>query len=246
MSKWTTTALILLLVPGISHSTVEDTPPTSVLFIGNSYTAQIRKAFNGLLEHEKRELHVEYITPGGRTLTQHLATPEVISKIRSRPWSAVILQEQSQTPAYPGPREQFFKAATRLHEIIKTRGARTVFYMTWGRRDGDKRNVKLAPDYETMQDLLSEAYAAIAKQLTAEVAPVGDVWRGIRREDEALGKALYKGDGSHPSSKGAYLASVVLYCRLFDVKPDSITYAAGVSDAEGKAIRDVAERVLGR
>ena len=84
---------------------------TEILFIGNSYTGGIRKTFDQLVKAENADLHVEYINPGGRQLRQHFSNPKVIAKIKSRKWDFVILQEQSQTPAYQNLRPHFYEAS---------------------------------------------------------------------------------------------------------------------------------------
>ncbi|NQZ59812.1 MAG: hypothetical protein HRT88_20360, partial [Lentisphaeraceae bacterium] len=89
----------------------------SILFIGNSYTNRIFSTFTALLKYEKISAHVEQWSPGGRQLIQHRKNPKVIDKIKSRNWTYVVLQDQSQTPVYL--QDKFFRAASELHEIIK-------------------------------------------------------------------------------------------------------------------------------
>jgi hypothetical protein len=217
---------------------------TSALFIGNSYSAQIRKTFTNLIKHEKRPLHVEFKVPGGWALTKHLKDPKTTELIKSRQWTYVVLQEQSQTPAYSNLRVNFFNASKELAKIIKRQKATPLFYMTWGRRDGDKQNIKVAPTYFAMQKLLTEAYTQAAKENKSALAPVGLTWQEVRKQAPELGKQLYKKDGSHPSEQGAYLASLIIYCKLLNLTPDKISYRANLSDAEINVIKDAAKKFL--
>lgn len=213
-----------------------ETEPVRILFIGNSYTGQIKKTLQELVAASPRaNSELAFITPGGRTLRQHLNNPETVARIREGAWDFVVLQDQSQTPAvFP---DKFASAAAELDDIIDESGAQTVFYMTWGRRDGDKQNAQRFPTYAKMQDALSDAYSKGAKKTEAKIAPVGEVWRAIRKADEGLGNALYKGDGSHPSAKGAYLAACVFYATLFNGDPAKIRYNGGLPAAEAKLIQ---------
>ncbi len=48
-------------------------PPEKILFVGNSYTGQVRETvakFFAASPH--KEIELEFITPGGQTLVQHL------------------------------------------------------------------------------------------------------------------------------------------------------------------------------
>ena len=216
-----------------------------ILFVGNSYTGGIRKAFSKLVaaSPEGSAVKIEYISPGGRTLASHLKNPSVTQKITDGKWDFVVLQDQSQTPAvFP---DKFKNAAIGLDKLIDASGAKTVFYQTWGRRDGDKRNIKRFPDYQSMQDALSKNYTSVAKECDAILAPVGDTWANVRKVDPKLGKALYAGDGSHPSERGAYLASCVFYATIFAKDPGTIKYDSRITKAEMATIQRAARNTVG-
>jgi len=190
-----------------------------ILFIGNSYTGGIRSTpMSFVRDSPHRKAHLAFITPGGKDLLFHADQTETIKRIRNGQWDIVVLQYQSQTPAVLPDR--FFDGSKRLHEIIAASGARTAYYQTWGRRDGDKQNKELLPTYEKMQDALSASYRKAAERDKAILVPVGQAWRRVRAEHPSLGKELYRKDGSHPSVNGAYLASICFYVRLFDADPE--------------------------
>ena len=210
--------------------------PTRILFIGNSYTGQVRNTVTKLIKAspEGASTQMEFITPGGKTLEFHLKTASTVKKIREGNWDFVVLQDQSQTPAvFP---KKFEAAAIGLDKVIDASGAKTVFYQTWGRKDGDKKIPKLFPDYQSMQKKLSANYRRAAKRCEAILAPVGDTWAVVRKADPELGAALYKGDGSHPSGKGAYLAACVFYAAIFEKSPAAVPYESGLPERETKVI----------
>ena len=216
-----------------------------ILFIGNSYTGGIRKAFSKFMaaSPEGPSVKIEYIAPGGKNLAFHLQNQSTTRKIADGKWDFVILQDQSQTPAvFP---DTFKDAAVALDKLIDSSGAQTVFYQTWGRRDGDKTNIKRFPDYKSMQKELSKNYTSVAKRCDATLAPVGDTWAQVRKIDPDLGKALYTGDGSHPSERGAYLASCVFYASLFSKNPATIKYESNIPQQEMATIQRAARETVG-
>jgi len=216
-------------------------PPKKILFIGNSYTAQIRQAVTGLIAASPhQDTQLEFITPGGRTLQQHLHTPKILERIATGGWDLVVLQDQSQTPAlHP---DAFLKSSAALHAAITAAKARTVYYETWGRRDGDTQNAPRFPTYLSMQQALSKSYRTAANRDQALLVPVGTAWQTIRTQHPALGHALYTNDGSHPSSKGALLAAACFYRAFFNASPTTIPipYIHGLPAKEATLLKKIA------
>ncbi len=236
--------LLLLFCASNESSFAKDT--TRILFIGNSYTGQIRGTLISLFKASPRgrSIEMEFITPGGKTLEAHLKNETISKIIAEGNWDYVILQDQSQTPAvYP---KRFESAAIKLDKLIDAAGAKTVFYQTWGRRDGDKQNAKRFPSYKAMQKALSKSYATTARRCNAILVPVGDTWALVRKSDVDLGKALYASDGSHPSGKGAYLAACVFYASIFRQSPQAINFRGGVSDSEAALILKSVRQTTGK
>lgn len=210
-----------------------------ILFVGNSYTGGIRKMVNELVrESPHSDAQIGFINPGGKTLEFHLKDKDTITKIKNGKFDFIVLQDQSQFPAvFP---DRFQKAAVALNKIIDQSGSKTIFYETWGRRDGDKINKKLFPTYEPMQKALSKNYQSTAKKCKATLAPVGTTWKIVREKDPELGKKLYARDGSHPSKKGAYLAACVFYATLFSEDPRKLKFTGGLPKDEAELIRNIA------
>lgn len=205
-----------------------------VLFLGNSYTAQSKGALQKLLgESSYKQTEFVFITRGGATLQQHLAHESTRKRIQEGNWDVVVLQDQSQVPGLPGRHGQSFQTSVDgLTTLIRKAGAEPVLFMTWGRRDGDGRNKSIYPDYATMQRKLSEAYLSAAQRNKLQVAAVGTAWAAVRNQDPALGTSLYRGDGSHPSAKGATLVAAVMMHTLFGDSLASFKPPKGVSAKE--------------
>lgn len=231
--------IFLALISLVLISACSAKPPEKILFVGNSYTGGIRKMVTELIKqspHSKTQ--ILFINPGGKTLEYHLNTKGTIAKIKQGQFDLIILQDQSQFPAlFP---ERFQKAAISLAKIINESGSKLVFYETWGRRDGDRKNKKLFPTYESMQRVLSKSYHSTAKKCAADVAPVGSTWKVVMGKNPKLGNELYRSDGSHPSQKGAYLAACVFYTTLFGEDPRTLKFNGGLLTAEADLIKAAA------
>ena len=216
--------------------------PEKVLFVGNSYTGQVRAQVTKLFASTgHRGIALSFVTPGGRKLEQHVEEKDLLEKIAGGGWDVVVLQDQSQMPAvFP---KRFLAASEKLHELIGKAGAETAYYQTWGRRDGDRQNAARFPTYEKMQRALTESYRGAARRDGAILVPVGEAWARVREERPDLGRALYKGDGSHPSAKGAYLAACCFYAALTGGDPRDLDFGGGLPDGEAEYLRVVAHEV---
>ena len=194
----------------------------SVLFIGNSYSFQVPGVFSQIAKAEGKNVVVEQVTFGGWTLQRHADNPDTLAAIRKRKWDVIVLQEQSQVPAFlPEQRDrQMLPPLKTLVSAITESGALPALYQTWGRRDGDRDNAVAFPDdtFGKMHQRLDTGFALARKQNPALTAvPVGAAWEERMKAGE--GKALYNPkDGSHPSAQGNHLAAAVFFSTLFNAK----------------------------
>jgi len=213
-----------------------------VLFIGNSYTEVNNLPLMVKLVAADMGDIVDYQshTPGGCTFQQHCSN-QSMALIRQGGWDAVVLQEQSQLPSFPQGQveQQCFPYAARLVDSVYACNpcAEPVFYMTWGRENGDTRNAAVFPvlgSYWGMDSMLYVRYMQMAADNDASVSPVGRVWRALRVSNPDW--QLYAADGSHPSLLGSYAAACCFYAVLFRRSPQPAEYTAGLDF-------DVAHRV---
>jgi len=215
-----------------------------VLFIGNSYTRYASVMINNLVHSSPySDCTIEYIAPDSYMLQQHLSNNTTISNIRNGKWDFVVLQEQSQLPTVPDRSNEFYDAVAQLSNIIKESGAQAVLYMTWGRRDIDSMLPEINPNYETMQSNLVEAYKKAAHDSDALIAPVGLVWRNVRKDNPQLGYELYLSDGSHPSNKGTFLIACVFYATLFDADPTQLEFTGSLTAEEATYFKRQVKKV---
>ena len=98
-------------------------------------------------------------------MQSHSTNNNTIQLISNGNWDYVVLQEQSQFPSFPlwQVEQDVFPYASELNQLIKENNicAETVFFMTWGREEGDQSNCLNWPPvctYEGMDDLIRERY----------------------------------------------------------------------------------------
>ncbi len=208
------------LLPFLLVASAMQAQQTSVLFIGNSYIGvnDLPNTFRQVALSLGDTVTTSAQTPGGYTLNGHATTPATINAIESQPWDFVVMQEQSQLGALPFDVTDTEIGALQLVAAIEENDECTypVFYMTWGRQNGDDLNCPDFPfmcTYDGMQLGLRDNYVALAEENNAYVAPVGVAWKQVRDTQPSIN--LYNPDGSHPSVEGTYLAACVFYCTLF-------------------------------
>ncbi|MGA7742356.1 MAG: DUF4886 domain-containing protein, partial [Polyangia bacterium] len=224
--------------------------PVTVLFVGNSFTY-----VNDLPGHTAaiarslgNRVDVAMAAPAGYTWEQHAQDAHTRAKILERAWDFVVLQEQSQRPDWPAfqLRQSVIPFALELDQLARQERleSHSVFFETWGHRDGDRFNCAHFPEtcsYEGMQRLLSATYAQIANRTEARLAPVGTAWREVRMRHPEI--VLYAGDGIHPSRQGTYLAACVIYVTLFK-KPVVGADNLGLPVSEAQVLQRAAQQTV--
>ncbi|MCF0206597.1 MAG: T9SS type A sorting domain-containing protein [Bacteroidales bacterium] len=211
---------VLLFVPAFCFSQAK-----SVLFIGNSYTyynGGVEVMLSNIASSMGETVEVEAYTSGGAKFSDFCNYAETYSRISSRSWDYIVLQEQSQLPSFPPSQveAECLPYAKILCDSIRALSpcSEILFFMTWGRQNGDPINCQYyAPlcTYEGMQQRLRESYVEMAFENNALVVPVGMAWKEIRDNYPAIN--LYQSDESHPSVEGTYLAAWTFFETIFGI-----------------------------
>ncbi len=222
-----------------------------VLFLGNSYTYvnNLPQLCRDVALSAGDTLAVDVNANGGQTLQGHFTDNNSISKINQANWDYVVLQEQSQRPSFSQSQVEVevFPYARGLDSMIKAANActETIFYMTWGRKNGDAGNCAVWPPvctYSGMDSMLYLRYMAMANDNEALVSPVGQVWKYLRANHPLI--ELYQPDESHPSAEGSYAAACCFYAIIFQKNPLLITYDFNLNAAIAADIRQAAKVVV--
>lgn len=239
---------LIFCVSSISSFSQKDT--LNILFLGNSYTQfnNLPSMVETLIEETGVEVITDANTPGGYTLKQHSTNATSIQKIKQGVWDFVVLQEQSQLPSFPlgQVQQETFPYAKTLDTLITKHNpcAETIFYNTWGRKNGDAGNCGFWPPvctYEGMDSMLALRYKYMADTNKALVSPVGPVWRNIRENYPTIN--LYTSDESHPSIYGSYAAAVSFFAVITRKDPTFITNNFGFTQIDADNIKQAAKEV---
>lgn len=235
----------LILGPCLSAQTHK------VLFIGNSYTYRndLPKMLREMAISTGDTILTDQSTPGGANLASHTTNTNTLAKINSDNWKFVVLQGQSQEPSFPINQvtTQTFPYAATLCDSIRANNScsRPMFYMTWGRENGDQGNCAAWPPvctYAGMDSLLNLRYQMMGEMNEAYVSPVGAVWNYIRSNHPTID--LYDTDGSHPNPTGTYAAACTFYTIILQKDPSLAPYnsnlAASIADQIKLAAKAVA------
>ncbi len=177
---------------------VQNTRELKILFIGNSYSFGVPKAFSRLVKLQGKSVFVDQSTHNGWTLSRHAGSRQTLEKIRERPWDIVVLQEQSTLPAKSRIERELLmhRPLRKLVAEICNQGALPILYQTWGRRD----------NFLPMNARLRNGYREAAKDSgEIPVVPVGDAWEKAILAGN--GSDLFSKDGSHPTAKGNALTA---------------------------------------
>ena len=237
------------LLPAFLLLPVALSAQTSVLFIGNSYiyANDLPNTLRQLALSLGEEVTVASSAPGGYTLLQHASYEPTQTAITSQQWDFVVMQEQSQLGALPVDATSTEYGALQLLADIEANFECTypVFYMTWGRENGDALNCPNYPfmcTYDGMQQGLRNTYLYLATMNDAHVSPVGVAWKNVRDTQPQID--LYVDDGSHPSVAGTYLAACVFYCTLFQESCVDATFNSSLPAETAAILRGIASATV--
>ncbi|MDT0294560.1 T9SS type A sorting domain-containing protein [Mesonia ostreae] len=222
-----------------------------VLFIGNSYTSvnSLPLLVEEMATNTGDILIRDANTPGGFRFLNHASNTTTLNKINSEDWDYVVLQAQSQETSLGETQLQneVYPYAASLSNAIRANYecSQPLFYMTWGRENGDATNCEFLPwvcTYEGMDDAIRDTYVFMAQDNNAEVSPAGAVWRSIRENHPSIN--LYSSDGSHPSLAGSYAAACAFYTMIYKKDPSLIIWDSSLPAAEAKSIRMAVKTIV--
>ncbi|MCO4761801.1 MAG: hypothetical protein KC502_09870 [Myxococcales bacterium] len=275
LTRWLSVlAVLATLAASMGTSPAHAASPHKALFVGNSYTfynapSELKACYKALMTElgTTGGVEVHGVTAGGYKLVQHAADAKQggteLNQALAKPWQVVVLQEQSQIPAFKAAGSpmyaQSLQAFVALDDLAEKSGAVTIALMTWGRRDGDKQNAWLSP-FKTMQKHLAAGYAHYAKQASTPtrqvyVAPAGFAFQKIHDDIVSAGGkplaagsdfvALYDGDGSHPSPQGSYLAALTVVRTVTGADLTKLSWAPpGMAKSVAQKLRAAAQSVV--
>ncbi len=238
--------LVLLLFGLVSSAQTK-----KVLFVGNSYTYfnDLPNTLKAIALDAGDSVDVATHTAGGARISQHANSAELYDKIRTTVWDYVVIQCQSQEPSFPDGQvaTQVFPHAKRICDSIRANNSCTIplFFMTWGRKNGDASNCSVWPPictYEGMDSILRSNYIKMGLNNQAEVCPVGVVWNTLINNGTAI--ELYNPDESHPAREGTVAAAYTFYATIFRKSAQSSSFKYTLPQYQIDSIRNAVDAVM--
>lgn len=209
-------------VSALPKVTMKQQSPDSVriLWIGNSFTFynDVPQMVENMGTKNNIPISTTRVLKGGEKFSGHLQNPQLHALLEKGSWDYVVLQEFSSTPAYSTKyvAENILPYAAEIDSLAKrySPDVNTVYYMTWGHKNGNTRQTPYPLDdtYEKMQERILTTYTDMAYENGGVLAPVGVAWRNIRRNYPDI--ELYIEDNFHPSLAGSYLAANTLFATM--------------------------------
>ncbi|HPI55235.1 MAG TPA: PKD domain-containing protein [Chitinophagaceae bacterium] len=223
-----------------------------VLFIGNSYVSvnDLPNTFKSLSVSLGDSVYVDSYAPGGYTFLQHSQDANVIAKLQNGGWDIVVLQAQSQEPSFPPAQvaTDTYPYAAKLDSLIHHYNpcAETMFYMTWGKKNGDAGNCAGYPilcTYGGVAMRLRESYLEMTQDNEASCSPVGVSWDRIITTQPTI--ELFASDGSHPNANGTYLTACTFYSSIFHKSSVGASYVlSGVTASNATLFQTTATQTV--
>src|SRR6185503_15284562 len=116
-------------------------------------------------------------------------------------FDVAVMMDCSQCPVHPKLKSVFSDYARKNSEVVRAKGAKPVFFMSWAYADKPEMTAQLA-----------EAYTAAGNANNALVIPAGLAFARARAKQPDLN--LYAPDKRHPNPAGSYLAASTVYAAL--------------------------------
>ena len=151
--------------------------------------------------------------------------------LASEAWDVVVMHGHSLGPISEDTAGPFRDAAGNYADLIRERGARPVFFMTWAYTGKPEMTAEL-----------DAAYTSIGQNLDAEVVPVGLAFAAVTSERPDI--ELRIADARHPTLAGTYLAACSFYSALINKSPEGLTYSAGLKPEDAAYLQNVAWRTV--
>ncbi len=228
---------LILLISLLSISTsYTQVSPTSVLFIGNSYTHynNMPEIFNAFAVEKGISVNVEMSAKSNHTCKMHCEREEMFDKIKSKKWDYVVIQgfsrELCHDPEYLDT--SFVPYFNRIIDSVYSNYSCTnvLLYMTWGYNNGIHDNEECGT-FIKMGDKIAKGYQYIADLYSLPIVPVGLVWRSVHLSHPEY--PLYNVDDMHPSETGSFLIASTFFSSIFKTIPaDSSNYKIDVKTAK--------------
>ena len=161
-------------------------------------------------------------------------------KVRSKPWTHLVLQEQSKLGRvdFEAFRKSVADWVKYIRENCPNRNVIIILALNWAYNDDFAL-------YSANNELLYRNYLAVAQENGILLCPVGLGNQAVFESEGAKGANLLHNDECHPSHKATYMAACMEYSVIFKENPENIRYVPEkLSDEAGRDVRGYVKKVL--
>jgi hypothetical protein len=227
---------------------LDGAPPTSILWVGNSFfyynnsmhnylgamarVSEPRMAMRGTsvtISGSGFDWHdmESYFRPNGIGKYSFVGDNEVRFNQLDKLFDAVIMSDCSQCPVHPKLKAVFHEYAKKQADIVRKHGAQPIFLMTWAYKDKPEMTAQLA-----------EEYTKAGNANDALVIPSGLAFaKAISKRPDL---EFYQPDKRHPTPIGTYLSAATAYAAIYRKSPVGNKHTAGIDADTVKFLQTVA------
>jgi len=215
-----------------------DETQIKVLFIGSSYFNynNLPNLFEQLSLSAGRQVYIDSCCINGWYLSNHVNSSQTQAKINEMQWDYVILQGCGINMAYPEHNftPPAYPALVTLRDMIYANCAtsKMLFCMPWAFEDGMTWYQNWTDTFEDMQILIYNNTLQYSDEIGFQIAPVGWAWYMVLEDQEYPLHYLHMSDWNHPSLRGSYVMTCVIYSSIFLESSIGIPYDAGLPGGE--------------
>src|SRR5215213_6030875 len=142
-------------------------------------------------------------------------------------FDVAVMMDCSQCPIHPKLNSIFTDYARKNSDMVRAKGAKPVFFMSWAYADKPEMTAQLA-----------EAYTIAGNANNALVIPAGLAFaKAVSKQPELN---LYAPDKRHPSLAGTYLATCVVFAALTGRSPVGNSHLANIDAQTAAFLQNVA------
>lgn len=216
-------ALLLCLTAAVVFGQGE--APKRVLFVGNSFTYffNLPQVVSAMATEQNWALETRQSTVGGSNLEQHWKNERgtrTRALIEEQQWDYVVFNNHSLS-SIERP-EEFMEYGKKFAELVKARGAKPVFMMTWAYSSNP-----------LMQATITKMYRQLGEATAADVVPAGPLFAKARQLRPDLELFF---DDKHPSSNGTYLLGLAFFKYFSGASPVGIPKRLTTRDEDGEKL----------
>lgn len=222
-----------------------DNNPTKILFLGNSFTGwnEMPNMVKSYGDSTNVEIYVDTYLLYGRSLYEISIAAALETKIKSKDWDFIVMQDSPYRIAYPDDfanSNPLYPAIQRIKHLalLNNESTKFVFFLPWAYEDGQYWVEPDGDDYFEMQRKVIENTIEIGEIFELLIAPVGFAWNALIYSGNEI--KLFEDDLTHPTVEGSYLAASVIFSTIFNLPVTNNSYSAEISSENASYMQNIA------